>query len=56
LESLLYCNGCGHGALAHEGDGCKYARCTCTKNLIDLVDEALELARSEIGREWQITR
>jgi hypothetical protein len=55
MEALVYCESCGHGATAHEPTGCTYAGCRCGKNLNRLVDEALEAARNEIRREWQVS-
>ncbi len=55
MESLVYCDSCRHGAIVHEAVGCTYLRCDCRKNLSHLIDEALEAARNEIRREWQIS-
>ena len=55
MEKLVFCESCHHGAIVHEAGGCTVARCGCGKNLSTLVDEALEAARGEIRREWQIS-
>lgn len=55
MESLVSCDTCRHGATYHEAAGCTYARCTCRKNLSNLINEALEAARTEIRREWMPT-
>jgi len=55
MESLLRCDTCRHGAALHEAGGCAAGGCTCAKSSGQLVDEALEAARNDIHREWQVS-
>jgi len=52
MDSLVSCDSCHHGATVHEAVGCTYAGCRCRKNLANLINDALDAARTEIRREW----
>ncbi len=54
MEHLVSCELCKHGAIAHESTGCTYPRCDCRRTLPNLIEEALEAARLEIRREWNV--
>ncbi len=54
MEHLVSCEQCSHGAIAHEPTGCTHAKCECRRTLPGLVEEALEAARLEIRREWNV--
>jgi hypothetical protein len=54
MDQLVSCQGCRHGALSHEAAGCTHPKCCCTRTLPYLIEEALEAARLEIRREWNV--
>lgn len=54
MEHLLSCHDCRHGAVSHETTGCTYSNCDCKRTLPALIEEALEAARVEMRREWDV--
>jgi hypothetical protein len=53
METLLICDRCRHGAIAHDAAGCELIECRCTASRQEIVDMGIAAAREEIRLMWE---
>jgi len=53
MQELVQCK-CGHGITSHSGSGCdgeRFRKCDCRRGGSDVIDAAIQEARTDYGRQ-----